>query len=509
MFSNLGTFIVVTLLAVAAGWAFTFFGRSLTYQAMLILMALGVLGLLILTEFGIIREVLLLGLGFAVVISPIKDFDFQEGDIHYMWVIQSNTFSAFDAAVIVFIAFYGRNILSTLYKWLPRPVIILIIGYVVAMLLSLSKIGPSGHMEVAITQLIYEFKCFVVFAAVFTLILNPSPQGLMSDLRYLLIGLSFAALLEAAIVCLEYIGRIQSGPLLMGIRVGSFSEGLGMGETLRVGGTFQHPNYLVVFAGAAFLLLWQTEMDSLPGARRSFLYWPGILGAFLCLILTLSRSGWAGTAAGAMVYLGVMLVGRGHNWFKSLPWKYVIPGLVVIIAVGFYFSDSIMDKIFHSDSGNVTSRQYMNEMTILIWLDNPWLGLGLGQHGFAMAAVSKFGQLQVGIKTIPAVHNSYLLVLSEIGIFGTIAYFLIPVYSVATGLLTCLKNPDHRAAAILCGACTAIIVYQVADLASISLRHGVLAIFYWFLLGIIIGLSTFIRNESVQPAIRLTEGEVT
>lgn len=496
IFANLGAFVVATLVAAAAGMVFIVLGRGPTYQTMLVLMALGMLGLLVLTEFGITREFVLFGLGFAVVISPVKDFGFQEGDTHYMWAIQNITFSAFDAALMIFIALYARNILSTLHKWLPRPVLFLIVGYFCVMFMSLSRIGPSGHMDVAISQLIYEIRCVAVFAAVFTLMLNSGSRGVMSDLRYILIGISCAALLETAIVCLEYIGAIQSGPLFLGIRVGSFRESLGMGEALRVGGTFQHPNYLVVFAGVAFLLLWQTEMDSHPDARRSLLYWPGIVGAFLCLVLTLSRSGWAGTVAGAMVYVFVMLIGRGYPWLRSLPWKYVIPSLVILVAVGFYFSDSMINKLFYSDSGNVGSRQYMNDMALLIWLENPWLGIGLGQHGFAMAAASKFGELRVGIQAMPAVHNSYLLILSEIGIFGAIFYFLVPFYAVFSGLTTCLKNPNHRATAILCGACTAIIVYLVADLASISLRHLTLPLIYWFLLGIIVGLSRVIREES-------------
>jgi len=494
--TNISSFIVVTLASVAAGLAFIYLGRSPTYQAMLVLMAAGVLGLLILTEFGITREFLLFGLGFAIVISPVKDFGFQEGDPHYMWVIQNNTFSAFDAALLIFIALYARNIFSTACKWLPRPVLFLIIGYVCAMLVSLLNIGPSGHMDVAITQFIYEMRCFLVFAAVFTLILHPGPKGCMVNLRYILIGFSCATLLETAIVCLEYVGAIQAGPLLMGVRVGSFLEGLAMGETLRVGGTFQHPNYLVIFAGVAFLLLWQTEMDSHPEASRSPLYWPGMIGAFLCLILTLSRSGWAGTAAGGMVYVCIMLVGRGYPWFKSLPWKYVVPCLVVTIAVGFYFSDSIINKIFHSASDNLTSRYYMNEMALLIWLENVWSGVGLGQHGFAMASMSRFGEMRVAMKNFPAVHNSYLLILSEIGIVGALFYFLIPFYAVASGLRTCLKKPNHRATAILCGACTGVIIYLVADLASISLRHLTLPLVYWFLLGMIFGLARVVREES-------------
>ena len=509
MFANIGPLIVTTLVAAAAGWAFIYFGRNPTYQAIMVLMALGVLGLLILTEFGITREFLLFGLGFAVVISPVKDFDHQEGDTIYMWVIQYNTFSAFDAALLIFVAFYARNILSTMYKWLPRPMLFLIIGYVAAMLVSLSRIDPTGRMDVAITQLIYEGRCLLVFAAVFTLMHNPDPLGLMSDLRYILIGISCAAMLETAIVCLEYIGVLQTGPLLMGIRVGSFTESLGMGEALRVGGTFQHPNYLVIFAGVAFLLLWQTAMDSHPEAKRSLLYWPGIAGSFLCLILTLSRSGWVGTLAGAMVYVFVMLVGRGYPWLKSLPWKYVAPSLVVISAVGLYFSDSMINKLFFSAAGNVTSREYMNDMALFIWLENFWLGAGLGQHGFAMAALPRFAELREALKIMPTTHNIYLMILSELGIVGAVFYFLIPCYCVAIGLVTCLKNPNHRATAILCGACTAVIVYQVADLASLSLRHLTLPLIYWLLLGMILGLVTGIREEARCRAKPLVKGATT
>ncbi len=485
-------------MAALAGLAFFQLGRNTTYQAMLVLMALGVLGLLIMTEFGITRQVLLFGLGFAAVISPIKYFGFQEGDPHTMWAVQTPTFSAFDAALLVLLLFYGRNILSVIHKRLPRPVIVLVLGYLGVMVLSFSRIGPSGHMDVAISQLIFEIRCLLVCATVFTLILNSGSLGLMANLRYILIGLSCGILLETAIVCMEYIGVVQTGPLLMGIRVGSFREGLGLGEALRVGGTFQHPNYLVIISGAGFLLLWQTEMDSHPEARRSILFWPGIVGGFLCMIMTLSRSGWAGTGAATMFYLFVMLVGRGWPWFKSLPWKYVIPGVVLIVMVGFYFSEPIINKIFYSDSGNVSSRHYTNAMALMIWSDNPFLGVGLGQHGYAMASLSRFSELRSALKTLPSVHNSYLLILTEIGIFGTILYFLVPLYALLLGFTTCLKYPNHRAMAILCGACSAVIIYLVADLASISLRHVNLSLLFWLFLGIIFGLSVVIRDESKQ-----------
>lgn len=494
IFDNFGSFVVVTLLAVAAGLVFVHIGRTPTYQAMLILMATGGLGLLVLTEFGVIRELLLFGLGFAAVMTPVKYFGFVEGDPHYMWAIQTPTFSAFDAALLVFIVFYARNIVSTLYRRLPRPVIVLVCGYLSVMLLSMTRIDPAGHMDVAVSQLIFELRCLVVFAAVFTLVLNPGRNGLMADLRCILVGLSAAAAAETAIVCLEYIGAIQAGPLLMGIRVGSFRESLGMGEALRVGGTFQHPNYLVIFSGAVFLLLWQANMDSHPDARRSLLYWPGIIGGFVCMIMTLSRSGWAGTAAGTAFYVFVMLVGRGYPWLRSLPWKYVAPGVVFIVVVGFFFSESIVNKIFYSDSGNVDSRYYTNNVAMMLWADNPWLGMGLGQHGFAMAGMTKFAELRSALKTLPSVHNSYLLILTEIGIIGTSLYFLVPVYALIAGMIACLKNPNHRATALLCAACTAVIIYLVADLASISLRHFNLSVLYWFLLGMIAGLSVVVRE---------------
>lgn len=494
LFENFGSFAVVTLLAVAGGLAFVHLGSSPTYQAMLILMAAGGLGILLLTQFGITRQFLLFGIGFAVAITPVKYFGFQEGDSYYMWAVQTVTFSAFDAALLIFMAFYARNIVSTLYRRLPRPVIVLVLGYLGVMLLSMTEIGPAGHMDVAVSQFIHEIRCLMVFAVLFTLIHNPGPSGLMADLRCILIGLSCVAALETAIVFLEYVGALQAGPLLMGIRVGSFRESLGMDAALRVGGTFQHPNYLVIFAGAAFLLLWQTEMDSHPEAGHSILYWPGIVGGFVCMIMTLSRSGWAGTGAGTVFYVFVMLVGRGWPWLRSLPWKYVVPSLLFIAAVGLVFSDSIISKLFHSDSGNVDSRHYTNNVAVMLWAESPWLGRGLGQHGFLMAGMAKFVELRTALKAMPSVHNSYLLILTEIGIVGTVLYFLVPVYALFSGMMTCLKNPNHRATAILCGACTAVIIYLVADLASISLRHINLSVLYWFLLGIVIGLSTLIRE---------------
>lgn len=490
--ANLRSVILTTLVGVGGGYAFAFLGRSLTYQAMLILMASGALVLLLLAQFGLTREFLLMSLGFVLVLTPVKFFGTDDNAAIFTWTVQGYYVSSLDLVMLLLLCFFARDALSTIYRLVPKPVLLFFILYTLWMFLSLENVE---EWEVVGPHLQYEAKGYLLFITVFCLVAKPGRMGSTTTLHYILIGFSLAMWVEFLIVCLEYVGILRTGMGFMGIWVGSLSEVLGQGETLRVGGTYQHPNALSVATGAAFLFLWQIQMDSKPEARRSLWYWPGIIGSFLCLVLTLSRGGYIGTAAGGCVYVGTMLLSRGTNWLKSLPWKYIAPAIISMFAIGFYFSDVIADKIFFSSLGNVTSRQVMNAMALQISSENPWIGAGIGQHGFAMMQMASFTELFMVLKVIPMVHNIYLLILTEVGIPGTVFFFLIPLYTMVFALRMCLRHPNHELAAALCGAVSAIALYLVADLASASLRRWELVNIYWLFVGIALASACTIRED--------------
>lgn len=485
--------LISTVFGLACGCVFMLFGAmSPTFQGLLLVGGVGVLVLLVLAQVGLLREALLFGFGFAIVINPRKFFGVESSQELLGWTVTVHFITLLDLAAIGLLVLYGRNILSNLRRLVPRVVQLAVAAYVLGLFASLFHVV---HWDEAWAHLVFEGKCILLAIAVFSLLVSHGSGGVMAMVRPLLIGISCAVGVECMIVGLEYTGVITSGDGFAGIRVGSFREMLDMGETLRVGGTYQHPNYLAVAAGALFLFLWQVQIDSHKNRKPSLLYWIGIVGGLVCLVLPLSRGGWLGTAVGGLIYVLIMLGIRGGAWIKSLPWKYVGPSLFLVCAAGLYFMEPIYDKLFYSSAGNISGREKLNAMTLEIVSNSPWTGAGIAQHGFAMEEISGFNELYLYAGLKPVVHNSYLLILSELGIPTTIIFFLLPLLAVGYGIHACIRAPNHELTGLLCASISALAVFLVADLFGMSLRKLDLAYLFWILMGIAYAVIGVIRDD--------------
>ena len=464
-----------------------------TLQMMFILVLMGILALLVCARLGVVRQVMLFGFGFSAIINPRKFFGVS-GDLELLaWTVTVFFISFFDIAAATVLVTYARKTLQYVHRLLPGPVKFALAGFVILMLASLRNVT---HWEEAWAHVFFEFKCIAIFAIVFGLIVSRGTEGAQSVLRPLLVGLSAGMVVEAGVVMLEYVGVLRTGQAFLGIRVGSLREDLGRAvEALRVGGTYQHPNYLAVAAGAMFLVLWQVEMDSYRRAARSLSYWLGIGASFVCLILPLSRGGWLGTFCGAALYVATMLWTRGADWIRSLPWKYLFPAILAVGVVGVYFSGAIYDKLFYSSPLNVDARGDLNDMAMEVIREHPWLGAGIAQHGFAMKNTEQYGKYHFIAGLIPVVHNIYLLIVSELGIIGGVLYILIPFLAIYYGLRACRRGSEHSLTGLLCGLCSSLVVFLVADLFGPSLRKVDIVYLYWLLMAMTFAAAALVEQD--------------
>ncbi|MDR0361585.1 MAG: O-antigen ligase family protein [Planctomycetota bacterium] len=498
-------FLLPTLFGLGCGVLYLVLGVSDTFQAMLVLTFLGVFGLFALSRLELVRQALLLGFGFAVVINPRKFFGVSDdGDMKLLaWTVTVLFVTALDIGVFALLLGYARNFVAVARRALPGLFKLLLVGFFVIMFVSLAN---AGDRDIAWAHIAYEGKNLALFLVVVALAADRGNGGTADALRWILIGLGLAMGLEMMIVGLEYLGVIPNGWGFVGIRVGSQIEALGDFEALRVGGTYQHPNYLSIAAAAMALVFWQVLMDSDEKRRSSVFYWLGFFGSVVCLVLTLSRAGWLGCFAGGLLYTAVMLKLRGMDWLRGLPWKYIVPALFVLLAVGLYFIDPIFDKLFHSSPLNISSRSELNDMALQAISTQPWIGWGIGQHGFAMQDYGRSDMYAQLAGLIPVAHNIYLLVVSEIGIVGGGVYFLIPAYAITHGIRTCAKAPDHELSGALCAFSTALVVFLVADFFGPGLRKVDVANLYWLLLALVFGVAMTVREDAENASGRRTPG---
>lgn len=189
------------------------------------------------------------------------------------------------------------------------------------------------------------------------------------------------------------------------------------GTILRPAGTFPHPNVLGGFMGivlfATFFLFTQTK-------KKKFQWLLFIVICFqtFILYLTFSRSALFGVLIGTALFLG--------SFFYFIPLRKKLVFLTCIII----FSHSLPWIILYTqlqNRGGIISqtnlnrssdaqRIYFQKTAISMFKKKPFLGHGWGEYGVQMEKYSLENQ------PMQVVHNIYLLVLSETGIFGFIMF---------------------------------------------------------------------------------------
>jgi putative inorganic carbon (hco3(-)) transporter len=137
------------------------------------------------------------------------------------------------------------------------------------------------------------------------------------------------------------------------------------------------------------------------------------LGGSAALFLTLSRGGWLAFVISVIFFMGFMVQRR---WLAiSIPLMIsVVVGIVVIA-----FPELVLERLFGDDGGALTGRFPLNDIAIGMAVSNPLLGIGA--NNFATVVADYTGP-EFGVAWIYTVHNKFLLVLSETGPIGLIAF---------------------------------------------------------------------------------------
>lgn len=492
--------ILPTFLALACGGAFLVFANDVTVLYLMILIFVGIFGLLAASHIGRARDVILLALGFATIINPRKFFwltDATEEEL-LPWTVSVHFVTMLDIVVLVLFLTYARHAISAFFKILPVYVRLFIGIFVAALFLSLLNVNVIDNVSIAHAHIGFELKGLILFIVVFGLVTDRRYGDKLDLLRMLLIGLCCGIAVEVLVVGLEYVGILTEESVFLGIRVGSFEESLVTGgEALRVGGTYQHPNFLGVPAGMILLLFWQLHMDSHKDVKSTPIFWLGIIGGAICVVMPLSRGAWSGLLAGAALYVLVMLFLRGKAWLDALPWRYIVPALIVLVGVGLWFFEPIYGKLTYSNPMNLTSRAELNRITIDAIMEEPLIGHGAGQHGFALLGRGEYNTMSIEFGFKPLVHNSYLLIASEIGIIGAACFFLIPIVAILKGIMACIHAPNHKLTGLLCALVSCLVMLLATELVSPGLRRVDIANLYWLIVALTWGVVVIFDRDRV------------
>lgn len=178
-------------------------------------------------------------------------------------------------------------------------------------------------------------------------------------------------------------------------------------DILRSYSTFSHPNALAGYLGLSLILLLTTEFFKKDIKRIA-----GVLLIGLCLLLTFSLSAFLATG---VVLLLIILHAK-----KSLLQK-LAPSIFALIVLGSLLlpiisKSLLLEKTFDS---NVSERLNLAVVSGKLINQNFWMGTGLNTFTIAMTQVKP---TETSSWLLQPVHNIFLLVFSEVGIFGLLLF---------------------------------------------------------------------------------------
>lgn len=216
-----------------------------------------------------------------------------------------------------------------------------------------------------------------------------------------------------------------------------------------------------------------------------------LLGAFsfaisaFALFLTLSRGGWLAAAIGIVVIL-IFLIKRG--WLSIQ-----IPALiaVAILVISLLFPDLILKRIFGSDGGAAEGRNPLNEIAVDIASDHLFLGIGANNFAYVMPEYIRAEFSQTWLYTV---HNKYLLVWSETGTFGLMAFVAFLIVSVVQGWRVWLVS--HRFYSTLGIALLGAICGHAFHLSVDIFNDRPMVQMLWLVSGLIMALFAMTREKS-------------
>jgi putative inorganic carbon (HCO3(-)) transporter len=181
---------------------------------------------------------------------------------------------------------------------------------------------------------------------------------------------------------------------------------------MRIGGTVGSPifaaGYLSVSLASAASLLFTNLGRVHKWLAIAVMGFGGV-----ALIFTFSRGGWMALVLSVTL---ICLLGWRR---RGLSLKTPIAVILILGMLYLPFHSSISARLFGDDSGSAESRIPLMKLAFRIIADNPVLGVGANNFTVVM---DRYLTPEFRHGFLFAVHNKYLLVLSETGIVGLLAF---------------------------------------------------------------------------------------
>lgn len=283
-----------------------------------------------------------------------------------------------------------------------------IAAYTAAVVLSLCV---SAQLQLYLFQvylMVEMFLLYLYFAANIT-----SRAELVAIVRLLLLGGGIEGLY---VLMLAVTGHELAFIRTIGIKSVIYRPVL-PGEVTRYGGTVGSPNDAAAYL-AVVITLALAARYLMSSRRLRRLAIPVLIVAVGALVCTYSRGGWIEVTLSAAILTAASWLKGGITPRRA----FAFSACFCIVLAGLYIPNPVSDRFTGNDNGSAYSRIPLMHLAENIIAANPVLGVGA--NNFA-AVMEHYEGSEFRHAWIYTVHNQFLLVWSETGTIGLIAYLWI------------------------------------------------------------------------------------
>lgn len=265
--------------------------------------------------------------------------------------------------------------------------------------------------ELAMLELIRMLMLFFIFYVVMNLRTN-------HQVSFFIFFMSVGVVIEAIIAFIQY----KTGRSL-GLEV--FGEKLARGGfewATRTSGTIGHPNMLAYYFEILIPLM---VAMFLVETRKLTKLWYGIvsIAGIIGIMTTLSRGGWLGLSI-ALPIVFIFLFSSKLKYLST--YIGIFAGIIVLTVLFVLIAPTVETRLERGDRGSAATRAPLNKAALSIIKQYPVTGVGLNNLAkvFRVYDTSGGSWKFRGVLS-HVVHNLYLIVWSEMGTIGLIAFLWI------------------------------------------------------------------------------------
>lgn len=310
------------------------------------------------------------------------------------------------------------------------------------------------------------------------------------ELKLVILILLVGVFIHSGISIVQYwLGR-PLGLNFLG-EVGEFGIGeFGISKLTRPSGIMQGANtsalYLVAVIPFAFIAqFWMKNRR-----MKVFSFCIFIIGLFT-LIITSSRGGWVGFFFSFPVLLFLSFK-RGFISYRRHFHYFLLFGFVLLV-VFLFLSPQIIDRLFHTPPTPIYTRSFLNQVAFTMIGSHPIIGVGLNNFAESAKAQNVIRDIPDPhnifhfVSENPVVHNLYLLVSAETGLFGLIIFLLI-LLALLKESWSSLKSDEPLISGLGCAIFCFLLGFIVTEMFDFSYRLDQTFYLFWALAGLTVAL---------------------